>query len=79
MYETTENLYLILQLMKGGTLEAFLNNSVKSGEEISEARVRVILKSIISGIDYFHKMNIVHRDIKPGTFSAYIKKISCLR
>jgi serine/threonine protein kinase len=65
--------------MKGGTLEAFLNNCVKSGEEISEARVRAIFKSIIAGMEHFHKMNIVHRDIKPGTALTDIKKTSCSR
>ncbi|XP_043244223.1 serine/threonine-protein kinase 33-like [Amphibalanus amphitrite] len=60
IFETPENVYLILELCEHGELATFCRHKGK----ISETDARTIITGITSAIQYLHKHGIVHRDLK---------------
>lgn len=42
------------------------NKKIKRGEKVSPDVLFPALKEIASALDYAHKLNVIHRDIKPG-------------
>jgi len=59
--ETPINLYLIMELVKGGELF----DKIVSKGYYSEKEAASVIKNVISAIDYLHRSNIAHRDLKP--------------
>ncbi len=66
MQEDEDYLYIELELMKGGDLEADIKLRKESNTFYSEEEVRLIMKCILQGLDHIHDQNIVHRDLKPA-------------
>ncbi len=58
--EDAGELYLVMQLMKGGTLSERIKEGFFSLEETTR-----IFKQIAPALDTTHKQGIVHRDLKP--------------
>lgn len=61
--ESPEGVFLIMEYVKGITLENFIKN--KNGL-IVEKRAYPMLCEILDAFEYAHSMGIVHRDIKPS-------------
>ncbi|CAD8089007.1 unnamed protein product [Paramecium primaurelia] len=64
IYEVFENsnyIYFIQELLKGGDLHDYLERS----EKLSELKVSQIIYNLLNGIQYMHSQGILHRDIKP--------------
>lgn len=61
MYETEEEVQLVMELMLGGELFDMLDENGPYGE----ADAAKYLKSIASGLAYLHAGNVAHRDLKP--------------
>jgi len=61
LFETKENLYLVMELVTGGEL---FDKIVEKGS-YTEKDASTIVKKILSAIDYLHSTGIVHRDLKP--------------
>jgi serine/threonine protein kinase len=59
-YECPNCYYIVTELCLGGELLNYLN----SKQKLPEKEVKVILFQILSGIQYCHRKNIVHCDIK---------------
>ncbi|CAI2376707.1 unnamed protein product [Moneuplotes crassus] len=68
--ETKKLLYLIMEYADGGELFDYIVNSSK----IDEREACHIFQQIISGIEYIHKLNVVHRDMKPENLLIDNKK-----
>lgn len=63
--KTVNNTYLALEYCNGGNLYEYLNfHKRKFGKPLSEEMVQFVIRQIISGLEYMHNHNIVHRDIK---------------
>ncbi|MDR2748698.1 MAG: Stk1 family PASTA domain-containing Ser/Thr kinase [Bifidobacteriaceae bacterium] len=56
-----DDIYLVMELVKGRTLRNLLNEKGKLDVKTSFA----IVKSVLEGLQAAHKKNMVHRDIKP--------------
>ncbi|KAJ6591667.1 kinase-like domain-containing protein [Mycena vulgaris] len=61
VWETSTELYLILEYIKGGELFEYL---CKKGR-LSTEEALGYFQQIIAAIDYCHQFNIAHRDLKP--------------
>ncbi|KAM9329025.1 serine/threonine-protein kinase DCLK2 [Gastrophryne carolinensis] len=59
--DTTTELYLVMELVKGGDLFDAITSSTKYTERDASAMVY----NLGSAMEYLHGLNIVHRDIKP--------------
>ncbi|KAI9144984.1 kinase-like domain-containing protein, partial [Paraphysoderma sedebokerense] len=61
VYETNDELYLVLEHVEGGELFDYL---VKKGR-LDEREALNFFQQIIYGLDFCHKHQICHRDLKP--------------
>lgn len=59
-YEDEFNLYVVMELCKGGEL---LDTIIKNGS-MNEADASMFMKQILSAVFYMHSQSIVHRDLK---------------
>ncbi|XP_020604528.1 serine/threonine-protein kinase DCLK1-like, partial [Orbicella faveolata] len=60
-YETPKEIFLVMELVKGGDLFEAIVRATKYTEKDASHMVR----DLASALHYLHSMNIVHRDIKP--------------
>ena len=60
--DTTRQLYLVMELIKGKSLYTYIHS--KPGRKLDESECIRLFLQIASGIEYCHKNNIIHRDIK---------------
>jgi protein kinase A len=60
-FQDRDNLYLAMDLMKGGDLRFHINQH----EKFSEQQTKFFAACIVTGLEYLHVNSIIHRDIKP--------------
>eukprot|EP00179_Madagascaria_erythrocladioides_P000553 CAMPEP_0198319952 /NCGR_PEP_ID=MMETSP1450-20131203/8969_1 /TAXON_ID=753684 ORGANISM="Madagascaria erythrocladiodes, Strain CCMP3234" /NCGR_SAMPLE_ID=MMETSP1450 /ASSEMBLY_ACC=CAM_ASM_001115 /LENGTH=925 /DNA_ID=CAMNT_0044023377 /DNA_START=233 /DNA_END=3010 /DNA_ORIENTATION=- len=66
--------YIVMDLMKGGTLTESLLRSTKG---YSEAVARNVMSRILRGVAYIHDEGIIHRDIRPGNVLCAKRTLPC--
>lgn len=68
--ETDEFLFITMQLIQGNPLSQYLKaakkNPIPSRRIIPLAATLRVIVQVLDALDYAHRQNIVHRDIKPG-------------
>ena len=65
VHETSQYIYLVMELCNGGGLSDCLEDHMKKNKKpFSEEIVQYLMRQIVSGLNYLHKKNILHRDIK---------------
>uniref|UniRef100_A0A6Q2YCB3 Serine/threonine-protein kinase DCLK2 n=1 Tax=Esox lucius TaxID=8010 RepID=A0A6Q2YCB3_ESOLU len=65
--DTYSELYLVMELVKGGDLF----DAITSSNKYTERDASGMLYNLASAIKYLHNLNIVHRDIKPENLLVY--------
>ncbi|XP_070761547.1 serine/threonine-protein kinase DCLK1-like isoform X2 [Enoplosus armatus] len=65
--DTHSELYLVMELVKGGDLF----DAITSSNKYTERDASCMLFNLASAIKYLHSLNIVHRDIKPENLLVY--------
>ncbi|KAJ4972315.1 hypothetical protein NE237_005414 [Protea cynaroides] len=69
-YEDDDNVYIVMELCKGGEL---LDRILSRGGKYSEEDAKVVMIQILSVVSFCHLQGVVHRDLKPENF-LYITK-----
>ena len=59
--ESISKLYISMEYIKYGTLKQY----IKTHKNISEKDASIIIKKLLSAVEYLHNNQICHRDIKP--------------
>jgi len=62
MIEMPNELYLIMELVKGHSLNSYIQS--KQNKRLIEPECLKIFEQISAGIEYCHSHNVIHRDIK---------------
>jgi serine/threonine kinase 32 len=62
-FNEREYLYLAMDHLTGGDLRYHI--SVNKKRKFKESEVKFVLACCILGLEYLHKNNVIHRDIKP--------------
>lgn len=61
VHETSNKVYLIMDLMEHGDFFDYVNNTT-----LNETRIRRIMFQLIEGLSYLEQYGVIHRDIKPA-------------
>ena len=64
IFQENQYLYFIMEFMNNGDLESYNKGIIKMNLKIPEEKLWEIFYKCLSGLDYIHKQNIIHRDIK---------------
>ncbi|KAK9157447.1 hypothetical protein Scep_004021 [Stephania cephalantha] len=64
-YEDDENVYIVMELCKGGEL---LDRILSRGGKYSEEDAKAVMAQILSVVAFCHLQGVVHRDLKPENF-----------
>ena len=59
-------LYIVMELAAGGTLESELSKAQKANKPLAEARLLDLLAQLADALHYMHSCRIIHKDIKPA-------------
>ncbi|XP_018571360.1 ribosomal protein S6 kinase 2 beta isoform X2 [Anoplophora glabripennis] len=62
VYEESDKIYLVLQLLKGGDLLDYM----MSKGSLSEQEAAAVLKTVAATVAYLHENGVAHRDLKPA-------------
>jgi serine/threonine-protein kinase len=63
VYENEGNHCMVMELMEGGSLQAYINSQPCPSDWSSRYNIAL---DICHGVGYLHKLNVIHRDLKPG-------------
>ena len=58
------NLYIIMEYAEGGDLYSLIKHYKRHNKHFDEFDIWRIAYEVLNGLDYLHKSNIIHRDIK---------------
>lgn len=69
-YDTHSELYLVMELIKGGDLF----DAIAAATKFSEKEASMMIRNLASALFYLHSLNVVHRDIKPENLLVQINR-----
>jgi serine/threonine protein kinase len=63
VFEHEGNHCIIMELMESGSLQGYIHNNICPEEWLTRYNIAA---DICSGMSYLHRLNVIHRDLKPG-------------
>ena len=54
-----------MEYLPGGSLHDFIRCRSSKGRRLSDKEAALIMKGVLSAVDYIHSNSIIHRDLKP--------------
>eukprot|EP00834_Sanchytrium_tribonematis_P001840 NODE_48_length_31852_cov_1.054168.p7 type:complete len:605 gc:universal NODE_48_length_31852_cov_1.054168:16080-14266(-) len=69
MFETSDKIYLVMELVTGGEL---FDSIVERGKYTEKESAELIYQ-VVKGVEYLHSVGICHRDLKPENLLYYDK------
>ncbi|XP_043275119.1 serine/threonine-protein kinase GG21441 isoform X2 [Venturia canescens] len=75
--ETVDQLFLVIELVKGGDLF----DAISAATKFPEAEASVMISHLTSALAYLHSHQIVHRDVKPENLLVELEgsRVRCLK
>jgi len=64
-FQTNENLYFIMEYIRGGELYDYLDERMESNTSLNESQIRLYAAELIIGLEHLHSEGIIYRDLKP--------------
>lgn len=71
VFYSVERLHVVMEEMRGGTLEKLLE---KHGGRLPEPHVRAVMRDLLKALASLHSQSVVHRDVRPGSLFLSKKK-----
>jgi len=65
VFEDGENFCILMEYAEGGSLYDLVLKINKEGKHLEEGQILDYTSQLCQALDYLHKKNIIHRDIKP--------------
>jgi serine/threonine-protein kinase len=59
-----------MELINGGSVRDFYKSKRKQKKIVTELEASQIMMGLIKAVEYLHKKDIIHRDIKPGKLTS---------
>ena len=73
--KTKNNIYLMTEYCNGGTLNDFQKYYIKKNKvQLNELFIQKAVSQIVSGLEFMHKNQIIHKDIKLGNILINFNK-----
>ena len=65
MHESERIFILVMELLKGGTLDHYIKRKASNNEFIPPTIISTIMMQILEALQFIHSKNLIHNDIKP--------------
>lgn len=63
-YEDRNNLYLVMDALKGGTLRQAIFDFQRQMRPLKETWARTVIRHCVQGMAYCHSLRLIHKDLK---------------
>ena len=73
--EDVNNIYIVMELMSHGTLLKKLSTVKETQTSLSEQDAAKIVYQILTALNFLHKQNVIHRDLKLENIMVDLERI----